>query len=128
MKQTAAIAALSALAQENRLDVFRLLVTAGPSGMPAGAIADRLGIPAPTLSFHLAQLKHAGLVTCRRESRSLIYAANYPAMNGLVGYLTENCCGGQPEACGLPACVPDASKTKPEGAIRHEAPARVRRR
>ena len=86
MDQTAAIAALAALAQENRIDAFRLLVVAGPAGMPAGAIAEKLGIPAPTLSFHLAQLKHAGLVTCRRESRSLIYAANYPTMNGLIGY------------------------------------------
>jgi len=128
MNQAAAIAALSALAQENRIDVFRLLVTAGPGGMPAGAIAETLGIPAPTLSFHLAQLKHAGLVTCRRESRSLIYAANYPTMNGLIGYLTENCCGGHPEACGIAVCEPAASKRQSEGASRHEAPARIRRR
>ena len=128
MDQTAALAALSALAQENRIDAFRLLVAAGPTGMSAGAIADELHIPAPTLSFHLAQLKHAGLVTCRRESRSLIYSANYPTMNGLVGYLTENCCGGRPEACGIAVRDPDTSRSQSEGVSRHEAPARVRRR
>jgi len=128
MDQTGAIAALSALAQENRIDVFRLLVAAGTEGMSAGAIAEKLGIPSPTLSFHLAQLKHAGLVTCRRESRSLIYAANYPTMNGLIGYLTENCCGGHPEDCGIAGCEPRASNRQPEGASGHEAPARVRRR
>jgi len=128
MNQTAAIAALSALAQENRIDVFRLLVAAGPGGMPAGAIAEKLGIPPPTLSFHLAQLKHAGLVTCRRESRSLIYTANYPTMNGLIGYLTENCCGGHPEACGITVCESGAPTRQSEGAARHEAPARIRRR
>ncbi|MBC2778147.1 ArsR/SmtB family transcription factor [Parasphingopyxis marina] len=88
------VAALAALAQEHRLAVFRALVQAGPEGMAAGAIAERLGVPASSLSFHLAQLRHAGLITQRREGRSLIYAADYAAMNGLVGYLMENCCGG----------------------------------
>src|SRR5665213_357710 len=92
MEKMHAIAALAALAQESRLDVFRLLVQAGPAGLPAGQIGERLGLPAATLSFHLSQLKHAGLVTFRREGRSLIYAAEYPAMNGLLAYLTENCC------------------------------------
>jgi DNA-binding transcriptional ArsR family regulator len=88
------VAALAALAQEHRLAVFRALVQAGRGGMAAGAIAERLGVPASSLSFHLAQLRHAGLITQRREGRSLIYAADYAAMNGLVGYLMENCCGG----------------------------------
>ena len=94
MDAYAAIAALAALAQEHRLALFRLLVQAGEDGMPAGAIAERLGVPNSSLSFHLAQLRGAGLVTQERRHRSLIYRANYPAMNGLVDYLTENCCGG----------------------------------
>ena len=105
MESKTVVAALSALAQENRLDVFRLLVQAGPAGLPAGEIAERLGIAAPTLSFHLAQLKHAGLVHQRREGRSLIYATNYDGMNALMGFLTENCCGGAP-------CAP-AAECKP---------------
>jgi ArsR family transcriptional regulator len=95
MESKTAVAALSALAQENRLDVFRLLVQAGAGGLPAGQIAEKLAIPAPTLSFHLAQLKHAGLVHHRRDGRSLIYATNYDGMNALMGFLTENCCGGK---------------------------------
>ncbi len=98
------IAALAALSQDTRLDIYRLLVQAGAEGLPAGRIGERLGLPSPTLSFHLAQLKHAGLVTHRRESRSIIYAANYRAMNGLLAYLTENCCQGT--ASGLSSCEP----------------------
>jgi DNA-binding transcriptional ArsR family regulator len=94
MESTEVVPALAALAQENRLDVFRLLVQAGPEGVAAGHIADRLSIAPPTLSFHLAQLKHAGLVKVRRDGRSLIYAADYARMNGLIDFLTENCCGG----------------------------------
>ncbi len=94
MNATDAIRALSALAQEYRLAAFRLLVQAGPEGTPAGVIADRLGVPASSMSFHLAQLAHAGLVTQRRRSRSIIYTADYDAMNDLLGYLTENCCQG----------------------------------
>ncbi len=94
METSQAIAALGALAQETRLAIFRLLVERGPEGMAAGAIAERLRIPAATLSFHLAQLGHAGLVAPRRESRSLIYSANFANMNALVAYLTENCRGG----------------------------------
>jgi DNA-binding transcriptional ArsR family regulator len=90
----AAVAALGALAQEHRLALFRLLVQAGEDGMPAGAIAEKLGVPNSSLSFHLAQLRGAGLVTQERQHRSLIYRANYPAMNGLIDYLTENCCAG----------------------------------
>jgi ArsR family transcriptional regulator len=123
MKKTTAIAALAALAQESRLDVFRLLVQVGAEGMPPGQISERLGLPAATLSFHLNQLRHAGLVTFRREGRSLIYAAEYAAMNELLGYLTENCCQGNPAACGIGIC--ETTTTTSEG-DRHEAPARAR--
>lgn len=92
MEIDAALAALSALAQEARLQAFRLLVTAGPAGLPAGRIAEELGIAANTLSFHLGHLKAAGLVACRREGRSLVYSANYDRMRALLGYLSENCC------------------------------------
>lgn len=94
MQADIVIKALGALAQEHRLAVFRLLVQAGPDGMPAGALADALGVPASSMSFHLAQLSNAGLVTQRRQSRSIIYTADYAAMGALMGYLTENCCGG----------------------------------
>ena len=99
MKKEAVIHALSALAQETRIDIFRILVQAGPEGLPAGAIGERLGLPSPTLSFHLNQLRFAGLATSRRESRSIIYSANFKTMNQLLAYLTENCCGGRPELC-----------------------------
>src|SRR3984893_17444406 len=104
MEKLDAIAALAALAQASRLDIFRLLVQAGPDGLPAGQIGERLGLPSATLSFHLNQLRHAGLVTFRRESRSLIYAAEYAAMAGLVAYLTENCCQGDVSSCGVGVC------------------------
>ena len=94
MKSPEAIEALSALAQQHRLTLFRLLVQAGTDGMSAGAIADALGIPNSSLSFHLAQLRRAGLVQQERRHRSLIYRADYPAMNALVSFLTENCCDG----------------------------------
>ena len=123
MEKPAALAALAALAQESRLDIFRLLVQAGADGLPAGQIGERLGLPSATLSFHLSQLKQAGLATCRREGRSLIYAAAYPAMNGLLVYLTENCCQGDPAACGLDACNPTATADTGD---RDEAPARAR--
>jgi ArsR family transcriptional regulator, arsenate/arsenite/antimonite-responsive transcriptional repressor len=108
MDTNAAIAALGALAQENRLEVYRLLVQAGPEGLPAGDIAETLGIPGPTLSFHLAQLRHAGLVTQRRASRSLIYAAAYGTMSELLAFLTENCCGGRVSCAIGEACEPAA--------------------
>jgi ArsR family transcriptional regulator, arsenate/arsenite/antimonite-responsive transcriptional repressor len=104
MEMHSAIAALGALAQEHRLTLFRLLVQAGESGMTAGSIAERLGVPNSSLSFHLAQLRVAGLITQERQHRSLIYRANYPAMNGLVDFLTENCCGGAD--CAVPATSP----------------------
>lgn len=101
MQPNAAITALSALAQEHRLALFRLLVQAGDRGLPAGAIADALGVPNSSLSFHLGQLHRAGLILQERQHRSLIYRANYPAMNALVGYLMENCCAGA--GCGTDA-------------------------
>lgn len=88
------IRALGALAQDHRLATFRLLVQAGNAGRAAGSLAEALGIPPSSMSFHLAQLTNAGLITQRRESRSIIYAADYAAMGALMGYLTENCCGG----------------------------------
>lgn len=96
MDQVDVLKALGALAQEHRLEAFRLLVQAGPAGLAAGALAERLGAPASSMSFHLAQLANAGLVSQARHGRSIIYAANYPAMNGLLAYLTENCCAGEP--------------------------------
>lgn len=105
------LAALGALAQETRLDIFRLLVEQGPGGMAAGDIGERLGQPSPTLSFHLNQLRFAGLVTSRRESRSIIYCANFRAMNDLLAYLTDNCCGGRPELCAPMVAAPAASLT-----------------
>jgi ArsR family transcriptional regulator, arsenate/arsenite/antimonite-responsive transcriptional repressor len=104
MKGSDAVIALGALGQESRLDIFRLLVQAGADGIPAGQIGERLGLPSATLSFHLNQLKQAGLVTFRREGRWLIYMAEYDAMNALLGYLTENCCQGDPAGCGVAVC------------------------
>jgi ArsR family transcriptional regulator len=101
---TSAVGALAALAQKHRLALFRLLVQAGEEGMPAGAIAEALGIPNSSLSFHLGQLKRAGLVRQQRQHRSIIYSADYAAMNALVGYLLENCCAGA-------ACAPEAGCT-----------------
>lgn len=115
MEKTNAIAALAALAQDTRLDVFRMLVQAGVDGLPAGQIGDRLDLPSATLSFHLNQLRHAGLVTFRREGRSLIYVAEYTAMNSLLAYLTENCCQGDASACGVGACDSSATVTPKEG-------------
>ena len=106
-----AVAALAALAQDNRLDVFRLLVQAGPDGMSAGAIAEALDLPPNTLTFHFDRLRTAGLVTVRREGRSMIYAARFETMNALLGFLTENCCGGAPCAPAA-ACKPVRKRAK----------------
>jgi len=113
MEKTDAVAVLAALAQDNRLDVFRLLVEAGPAGMPAGGIAETLGLAPNTLTFHFDRLRAAGLVTVRREGRSMIYAARFETMNALVGFLTDNCCGGAPETC-LPVqrCAPNQAKRR----------------
>lgn len=108
MEKCEALAALGALSQETRLDIFRLLMQTGPDGVPAGQIAERLGLPFATVSFHLSQLKQADLVTFRRESRSLIYTAVYPSMIALIRYLTENCCQGDAAACGVGVCDPPA--------------------
>jgi DNA-binding transcriptional ArsR family regulator len=122
MKKPDALTALAALAQESRLDIYRLLVRAGTNGLPAGHIGEQLGLPSPTLAFHLKQLRHSGLVTSSRDGRSLIYAAVYPAMTELLAFLTENCCQGNPAACGLGETVgtppPAATSGDP-----HEAPA-----
>jgi ArsR family transcriptional regulator, arsenate/arsenite/antimonite-responsive transcriptional repressor len=109
MESTEAVVALEALAQESRLGIFRLLVEAGPEGLPAGQIAEGMSLPAATLSFHLSQLKHAGLIACKREGRSLIYSTEFSAMNDLVGFLTDNCCGG---STGM--CAPAFSARKPK--------------
>ena len=110
MDKKHAIAALGALAQETRLDLYRLLVTVGPQGLPAGIVAERLGVPPSSLTFHLNQLVHAGLITQRRSSRHIIYSAEYGTMNELLGYLTENCCGRG--AASAPVCNPaDALST-----------------
>jgi DNA-binding transcriptional ArsR family regulator len=106
-----AVAALGALAHETRLAIHRMLVEAGPNGLPAGVIAERLGIPPSSLTFHLQQLFRARLATQRRVSRQLIYAADFDTMNGLVGYLTENCCGCGAETA--PACDPACAPPTP---------------
>src|SRR5215471_13387184 len=122
MKARHVVAGLGALAQDTRLDIYRLLVQRGPEGMPAGVVAEKLGVPASSLSFHLHHLKHAGLITQERRSRQLIYATNFEAMNALVAYLTENCCGQGGAAC-EPACVRIANQ-----GVNREAAARARRR
>jgi ArsR family transcriptional regulator, arsenate/arsenite/antimonite-responsive transcriptional repressor len=114
MKKSVVIGALGALAQETRLDIYRLLVQRGPEGMPAGEIGTRLGQPSPTMSFHLNQLRFAGLVTSRRASRSIIYSANFKAMTDLLGYLTENCCGGRPELCSPTVAAGCGSESAPQ--------------
>jgi ArsR family transcriptional regulator, arsenate/arsenite/antimonite-responsive transcriptional repressor len=96
MEKIDAVAALAALAQDNRLDVFRLLVRAGPQGMSAGAVAETLELAPNTLTFHFDRLRQAGLITVRRDGRSMIYAARFETMNALLDYLTENCCQGPP--------------------------------
>lgn len=110
MEAAHAIDALGALAQEHRLAVFRLLVQAGAEGLPAGAIAGRLAIPNSSLSFHLAQLHRAGLVSQERQHRSLIYRADYSAMNALVAYLLENCCGSAASCAPAAECLPSQER------------------
>ena len=112
MKKTDAVAALAALAQDNRLDIFRLLVQAGPEGMPAGAVGGALDLAPNTLTFHFDRLRAAGLVSVRREGRSMIYAAQFEQMNALLGFLTENCCGGAPCAPAAAECKPARKRTK----------------
>ncbi|HXU53254.1 MAG TPA: metalloregulator ArsR/SmtB family transcription factor [Casimicrobiaceae bacterium] len=106
MKAAQAVIALAALAQDTRLAIYRLLVQAGDGGKSAGAIAERLGLPGATLSFHLKELAHAGLIDARQHGRFIFYSANYARMNGLIDYLTENCCEG--EGCVTRGCDPPA--------------------
>ena len=108
MKSSNALSILAALAHETRLDAFRLLVRAGPEGLPAGAVGERLGIPSATLSFHLKELKNAGVVRCRRVSRSLIYSPDFASMSALLAFLTEHCCEGS--SC-MPPREPPREKT-----------------
>jgi ArsR family transcriptional regulator, arsenate/arsenite/antimonite-responsive transcriptional repressor len=111
MEKMDAVTALAALAQDNRLDVFRLLVQAGPEGMPAGGVAEALDLAPNTLTFHFDRLRQAQLVTVRREGRSMIYAARFETMNALLAFLTENCCAGASEKCEpVRACAPARSK------------------
>ena len=111
MEKTDVVGALAALAQDNRLDVFRLLVQAGPGGMPAGAVAAALDLAPNTLTSHFDRLRTAGLVTVRRDGRSMIYAARFGTMNSLLGFLTENCCGGAPCAP-IAECKPARKRTR----------------
>jgi ArsR family transcriptional regulator, arsenate/arsenite/antimonite-responsive transcriptional repressor len=106
MEKSAAVTALAALAQDSRLEVFRALVQAGPEGLAAGEVATALALAPNTLTFHFDRLRSAGLVTVRRAGRSMIYAARFETMNALLGYLTENCCKGAPNACAPAACRP----------------------
>ena len=105
MKTSAVVEALDGLAHKRRLAIYRLLVQCGPEGLPAGIIGQRVGLLPSSLTFHLQNLQRAGLIVQRRESRQLIYTADFAVMNGLVGYLTENCCGNSSAEC-LPSCVP----------------------
>lgn len=112
METNSALAALAALAQESRLAIFRLLVKLGPTGMAATKIAEELAIPASSLSFHLKELTHAGLIKPRQESRFIIYAANFETMNALISFLGENCCGGNPcSPTQQLACSADATQS-----------------
>jgi ArsR family transcriptional regulator len=115
MNKPHALAALAALAQDNRLDVFRLLVEAGPQGAPAGSVAKALKLAPNTLTFHFDRLREAGLVAVRREGRSMIYTAQYDAMNALIAFLTENCCRGAADACCGPVDKPARGVLEKEG-------------
>lgn len=106
-----AVAALAALAQESRLAAYRLLVQAGPEGLAASRIAEALGMPASSLSFHLKELTHANLVVPRQDGRFVIYAARFETMNALLGFLTQNCCGGNPCFPAAAGCAPAPSPT-----------------
>ena len=120
MEIKAAVASLAALAQETRLSIFRLLVEAGPEGVSAGRIGERLEVPAATLSFHLKELARAGLVSSRQERQFIYYAVDFERMAELMTFLTQNCCQGMPEKCltvveaALGNCCPPKLKTKPK--------------
>jgi DNA-binding transcriptional ArsR family regulator len=127
MEAESAVKRLSALAQEARLNVFRLLVKAGPGGMPAGAIARTLDVPANTLSAQLLVLSNAGLVRARRDGRSIIYAIAYESMRDLLVFLTEDCCGGRAEMCAPLAVIANETDCCNRTGAKNEAPARSRR-
>jgi ArsR family transcriptional regulator len=120
MKPVDAIAALSALAHEHRLTIFRLLVQQGPEGLPAGVIAEKIGLQPSSLTFHLQQLARAGLLVPTRASRQIFYAADFAAMNMLVGYLTENCCTAPGASCSA-ECPPAVGEPKRTGKNRRSA-------
>jgi ArsR family transcriptional regulator, arsenate/arsenite/antimonite-responsive transcriptional repressor len=103
MKSTQVVKALAALAQPTRLAIFRLLVVQGTDGMAAGQVAEKLKVSPATLSFHFKTLSHAGLIESRQDGRFIYYTANFTSMNGMVDYLTENCCGGNADACNVPS-------------------------
>ena len=111
MKSNEVVRALAALAQDSRLAVYRLLVARGPQGLRAGAISDKLGIAPPTLSFHLKELANAGLIAGDQQGRFVIYSANFQSMNDLLGFLTDNCCGGNP-CTPVAACKPSRKPRK----------------
>ena len=119
VKPAHAVNALGALAQATRLEVFRLLVKAGPAGLAAGKIGDALGVAPATLSFHLKELARAGLVQARQENRFIYYSADFERMNELLAFLTQNCCEGSGSACAVPLCRP--SRTAPAHAKRRRA-------
>ncbi len=127
METTTAVKQLSALAQDSRIEVFRLLVKAGADGLAAGEIARRLRTAANTMSAQLLVLSNAGLVRARRDGRSIIYSVRFEAMRDLLVYLTEDCCGGRAEVCAPLAEIAQRC-CQPEKEPRHEAPARSRRR
>src|SRR5882672_8882991 len=125
MEKEQAVAALAALAQDSRLDMYRLLVRAGPDGVSAGQVATELRLAPNTLTFHFDRLRHAGLITVRRAGRSMIYAARFDTMNALLGYLTENCCQGVSGDCDSPACGSATPRTK-KAKVRTKVQAKVR--
>jgi ArsR family transcriptional regulator, arsenate/arsenite/antimonite-responsive transcriptional repressor len=116
MDERQALAGFAALSQETRLGVVRLLVRAGPDGMAAGAVAEAAGVSPSNVSFHLKELEHAGLIASRREARSIIYAADYEGLRGLIGFLMRDCCSGRPEICApvlaAAACKPRATRKR----------------
>src|ERR1700689_2711383 len=126
MKTPQVIDALGALAHEHRLAIFRLLVERGPAGLPAGRIAERIGLVPSSLTFHLQNLQRAGLIAHRRESRQLFYSADFTAMNALVGYLTDNCCAESTAECCPPARQPKAAKRAANPAYRMSEPLMIR--
>jgi DNA-binding transcriptional ArsR family regulator len=128
METSDAVTALAALAQDNRLEIFRVLVQAGPDGMAAGHVAETLGLAPNTLTFHFDRLRVAGLVTVHRNGRSMIYAARFETMNGLLAFLTENCCQGAATCAPAALCEPKPVTKQIVRGVAHEAVSRARRR